>query len=83
MLSRTLSPRELTILQLSAWGVSNKAIAQRLQISIKTVEAHKSNAMRKLGLADRSQLVRRAVELGWLSLDRAPEIDTPTPGPPS
>ncbi len=49
-----------------AWGYSNKEIAQRLTLSVKTVEAHKANAMRKLDLRGRIDVVKYAVLNGWL-----------------
>lgn len=58
--------RELEVLRLSALGHSNKEIAARLKISVKTVEVHKANAMRKLGLRGRTDVVRYAVINGWL-----------------
>ena len=67
-----LSPRETTVLHLIAWGYTNKEIATRLDLSVKTVEAHKANAMRKLGLPGRAALVRNAVEWGWLTKGEAP-----------
>ena len=72
-----LSPRETTVLHLIAWGFSNKEVANRLAISIKTVEAHKANGMRKLNLAGRAALVRSAVEWGWLSKAEAPRLWEP------
>ena len=61
-----LSPRETEVLRRAAAGHSNKEIGNELQISVKTVEAHKSNAMRKLDLKDRSAIVRFAMVEGWL-----------------
>jgi two-component system, NarL family, response regulator NreC len=61
-----LSPREAEVLRLIAWGYSNKEIATRLDISIKTVEAHKANSSRKLGLQSRIDIVRFAFLQGWL-----------------
>jgi DNA-binding NarL/FixJ family response regulator len=61
-----LSPRETEVLRRAAGGFSNKEIASELAISVKTVEAHKSNAMRKLRLKDRSAVVRFALLQGWL-----------------
>src|SRR5688500_15077940 len=45
----TVSERESEVLRLIASGYSNKEIGARLTLSVKTVEAHKANAMRKLG----------------------------------
>ncbi len=61
-----LSERESDVLRLIASGYSNKEIAARLSLSVKTVEAHKANAMRKLGLSGRIDIVKYAVLQGWL-----------------
>jgi DNA-binding NarL/FixJ family response regulator len=61
-----ISDRESEVLRLVAVGHSNKEIADRLNISIKTVEVHKANAMRKLGLTGRVDLIRYGVLQGWL-----------------
>ena len=65
--SAPLSPRETEVLRLIAWGNTNKEIASRLDLSVKTVEAHKANAMRKLGMRGRIDIVRYALLQGWLS----------------
>jgi two-component system, NarL family, response regulator NreC len=62
----TLSERESEVLRLIASGYSNKDIARQLSLSVKTVEAHKANAMRKLGLGGRIDIVKYAVLQGWL-----------------
>ena len=64
--STELSDRETEVLQLIARGHSNKEIAGRLEISIKTVETYKARSMEKLGLAGRADIVRFAVRKGWL-----------------
>jgi two-component system response regulator NreC len=56
-----LSNREREILVLLASGDSLKAVAQRLKLSVKTVDAHKVNIMRKLELHDRAELIRYAI----------------------
>jgi two-component system response regulator NreC len=61
-----LSDREAGVLRLIASGYSNKEIAGQLSLSVKTVEAHKANAMRKLGLRGRIDIVKYAVLQGWL-----------------
>jgi len=61
-----LSPREEQTLRLAAWGYSNKEIAAQLELSVKTVETHKTNAMQKLGLRSRIDIVRYALLQGWL-----------------
>jgi two-component system, NarL family, response regulator NreC len=62
----TISEREKEVLRMMAIGHSNKAIAADLNISIKTVEVHKANAMRKLALRGRIDVVRYAILHGWL-----------------
>ena len=62
----TPSDRESEVLRLIAAGYSNKEIAARLTLSVKTVEAHKANAMRKLGLNGRIDIVKYAILQGWL-----------------
>jgi DNA-binding NarL/FixJ family response regulator len=61
-----ISDREAEVLRLVALGYSNKEIAARLEISVKTVEVHKANAMRKLDMRSRIDIVRYAVVQGWL-----------------
>jgi len=61
-----LSGREAETLRLIAWGHSNKDIAQQLGLSVKTVEVHKSNAMKKLGMRSRIDIVRFALLQGWM-----------------
>ncbi len=62
-----LSEREIDVLRLTASGHSNKAMATTLGIAIKTVETHKARAMEKLGFQNRVDVVRFAVQQGWLS----------------
>jgi DNA-binding NarL/FixJ family response regulator len=56
-----VTPREREIIQLLAEGKSNKETASALSVSVKTVEAHRANIMRKLRLRSASDLVRYAV----------------------
>ena len=62
-----ISRREEEVLKLIAWGHSNKEIGAKLDISVKTVEAHRANAMRKLDLHSRIDIVRFALTQGWLN----------------
>jgi two-component system response regulator NreC len=61
-----LTDREAEVLRLIAWGYSNKEIAARMDISVKTVEAHKANAMQKMDMRSRIDIVRYAILQGWL-----------------
>ncbi|NLG69234.1 MAG: response regulator transcription factor [Firmicutes bacterium] len=56
-----LTEREREIVRLIAEGYKNREIAQRLNISLKTVETHRANIMQKLNINDRVQLVRFAI----------------------
>lgn len=62
-----ITDREADVLRLIARGYSNKEIANELSLSVKTVEAHKANAMRKLDLSGRVDIVNYAVLQGWLN----------------
>jgi DNA-binding NarL/FixJ family response regulator len=59
--SRALTPREREIVKLIAEGHSNKEVAVKLGISLKTVETHRATIMRKLNLSSSATLVRYAI----------------------
>jgi DNA-binding NarL/FixJ family response regulator len=61
-----LSPREREVLRLIAEGLAAKEIATKLSISTKTVEAHRTSLMRKLGVRKATELVRYAVRHGLI-----------------
>jgi DNA-binding NarL/FixJ family response regulator len=67
-----LTDREREVLKLLADGLSIKEIAVRLQLSVKTVDVHKANLMRKIGIHDRSALVKYAIQR---KLIRVPLMD--------
>ncbi len=60
----TLTQREREIFQLAAEGLSNPHIAERLTLSARTVEMHRGNLMKKLGLKSQTELVKYAVKRG-------------------
>ncbi len=62
-----ITEREREVLRLMALGHSNKEIALALDVSVKTVEVHKANAMRKLELAGRIDVIKYAILQGWLT----------------
>jgi DNA-binding NarL/FixJ family response regulator len=66
----TLTAREREVLQLAAEGKTSPEIARRLHISPRTVENHRANLMRKLGLQNQSELVRHAVKHGLIDLQK-------------
>ena len=61
-----LTTREKEILTLIAQGLSNQQIAEKLFISIKTVQTHRAHILEKLGLHDRTELVRYAIRKGLI-----------------
>lgn len=63
---QSISDREREVLALIAWGYSNKEIASRLHLSVKTVEGHKTRIFGKLGFTSRADAVRYALDRGWL-----------------
>ncbi len=65
-LLESLSPREREVLLLVAGGHTNQEAAERLAISVKTVEGYRARVMRKIGARNRADLVRFAIEVGWL-----------------
>jgi DNA-binding NarL/FixJ family response regulator len=63
---KELTPREQEVVTLVAEAHTNKEIAELLSLSEKTVENHRANAMRKLGMRDRVELVRYAIRRGLI-----------------
>jgi DNA-binding NarL/FixJ family response regulator len=64
-----LSSREKQILQLIAEGRTNADIGRLLVISTRTVETHRNNLMRKLGLSSQMEIIRYAIKHGLLSIE--------------
>jgi two-component system, NarL family, response regulator LiaR len=64
-----LTEREGEVIRLVARGKSNREIAETLVISEKTVKAHISNILGKLGLGDRTQMAIHAIKTGMVDLD--------------
>ena len=54
-------------MSLIAWGYSNKEAADKLKVSVKTVETYRVRIAEKLGLRSRTQLVKYALRQGWLN----------------
>ena len=65
-----LTEREQQVLKMIAEGLMNKEIAERLAISVRTVERHRENIMGKLNLHTRAELVRYAVDKGLIDLGK-------------
>jgi len=66
--AEALSPRQREVLQLIAEGQSSKEIARRLDLSVKTVDTHRSQLMRQLDIHEVAGLVRYAMRIGLVSL---------------
>jgi DNA-binding NarL/FixJ family response regulator len=64
-----LTPRQREVLQLVAEGNSTKEIAYRLELSVKTVESHRTQLMERLGIHDVAGLVRYAIRLGIVRVE--------------
>lgn len=58
----SLTSREQEILELIWAGFKNKEIGQRLKISVKTVEAHRANMMKKMRVSNTAQLLKTAIQ---------------------
>lgn len=69
MVQDDLTPRELEVLTLIAGGMTNAQIAEELVISVKTVDRHRENIMRKLNMHSRIDLVKYALKMGLIELE--------------
>jgi DNA-binding CsgD family transcriptional regulator len=65
--AQKLTPRQREVLQLIAEGHSTKAMAQRLSISVKTIETHRMDIMNRLAIHDVAGLVRYAIRIGLIT----------------
>jgi DNA-binding NarL/FixJ family response regulator len=63
-----LTERETEVLKMAALGFTNKEIASRLDVGVKSVETYKARGLEKVGLKTRAELVRYASAEGWLEL---------------
>jgi DNA-binding NarL/FixJ family response regulator len=61
-----LTMRESEVLRYIALGYSNNEIADRMNVSVKTVESQKANALKKLGMQSRKDIIRYAILQGWM-----------------
>lgn len=71
-LPEALSERELDVLKLATRGLSNQDIADKLCLSLRTVQAHFSHIFNKLQVSSRTEAVVRALKEGWVTLDDVP-----------
>jgi two-component system, NarL family, response regulator NreC len=66
MVASDLSERETEVLRLIALGHTNAEIAEKLYISVRTVETHRAHIQQKLGVSTRAELVRSALSRGLI-----------------
>lgn len=64
-----LTEREIEVLQLATWGMSNQEIADRLVLSLHTIQAHLGHIFNKLQVGSRTEAVVHALKKGWITLD--------------
>jgi DNA-binding NarL/FixJ family response regulator len=67
--TESLTARELEVMRSAAHGLSNKAIAAELEISIQTVQVHLRNIFSKLQVSSRSEAIALAIKYGWVTLE--------------
>jgi len=63
-----LTARELQVMEMLARGMTNREIAEHLDISIKTIDTHRGHVLKKLSLRNNSELTRFAVKNGYVTL---------------
>lgn len=63
---QSLTEREREVFRHIALGYSNNEIAEKMNISVKTVEAHKANCLKKLNMSSRKDIIRYAILQGWM-----------------
>lgn len=67
---RSLTKRETEVVRLVSQGHKNREVAEKLEISVKTVETHRSNVMNKLALRNVVELIRYAIQKGLIKIER-------------
>jgi two-component system invasion response regulator UvrY len=65
---RTLTEREVQVMEMLARGLTNREVAEHLEISPKTVDTHRGHVIKKLGLRNNADLTRFAVKHGYVSV---------------
>ncbi|MBF6589905.1 MAG: response regulator transcription factor [Ktedonobacterales bacterium] len=72
-----LSEREMEVLHEAARGLSNKDIARRLELSVRTIHTHLGNIFAKLGVGSHTEAVLLALRSGWIALDETEHPELP------
>ena len=68
----SVTKRELEILKLAAKGISNKDIADNLDLSVRTIQTHLSNIFKKLNAASRTEAILYGLKRNWLTMEDLP-----------
>ncbi len=79
--TEALTDREIEVLQLTARGMTNKAIGHELNISSRTVQGHLANIYGKLGVVSRTEAVTEALRRGWIVIESTAPAPTREPAP--
>lgn len=69
---KVLSKRETEVLRLATQGLNNQEIADKLYLSLRTVQAHLGHIFNKLQVSSRTEAVVKALKEGWISLEDIP-----------
>ncbi|MEP7228042.1 MAG: LuxR C-terminal-related transcriptional regulator [Gemmatimonadales bacterium] len=72
---RRLSRRQREVLQLLAMSCSTREIAQRLRLSVKTVETHRAAIMKRLGIREFANLVRYSLSIGLIEREQPQDVE--------
>lgn len=67
---RPLTKREKEIVRLVAMGYKNREAAERLGISVKTIETHRANIMNKMALRNLAELIHYAIRTGLITVEK-------------
>ena len=67
--TEVLTEREIEVLQLATQGLSNQEIADKLYLSLRTVQSHRNHIFNKLQVSSRTEAVVHALKEGWVTLD--------------
>lgn len=70
-----LTAREIEVLRLAARGMSNKDIAKKLFLSLRTVKAHLTNVFNKMGVGSRTEAIMKGFAKGYITLDDVPLVE--------
>lgn len=70
--TQILTDREMKVLKLGACGLSNKEVAKKFSLGIRTVQTHWRNIFNKLGVSTRTEALIYGLQKGWISIEKTP-----------